>query len=1091
MLTIHCGRENALRREMLLQADAVLRRGEKCMALVPEQVTLKTERFFLEGLNLPGSFDLEVLSPSRLTERVFELEGREPGERVSVDLRGKAVAVADAVRSVKKDLDYYTASEGLQGFVEQCATLIGDLKRAGMTPEQLTDYAAGLPDGGRKDKLGDLAKIYSAYRDRIGKNLVDGEDVNREMLRRLEGSSRFGGMEVLCLDFDVLTASMIQTVVALCLAGAKVSIWVRYEAGENLYRPVGESLGRLREEARSAGIDIRTVSVPGFPEQGPEDLRHLREAFVWDEIRPWKEPPQRIRLVAAATPYDEMAFVAGEMRRLHETMPWSSMALVFLSPEEYAGPAQRLLRLYGIPCYIPRKQPAVSHEAVRFVLCSLRCVFRGYRQEDLLSLLSTGFVPVEDREAWQLSNYVSAWGIRGKTFLGPFTRGEEAEREEAAAIRDSVTAPMKKLHDALTRNMGCTDLLRAVVEYLEETGLYERLQRQEEELLRRGMDTQAAQGRQMWAALMNCFDQISQIMGNEPVSREDLLTQIEAAMRMYEVRSLPPESGVVMCAEAGSATGEGAEAVFITGFNDDAFSPPGEGLIADEERKGLEAWGKASISLDADGREDLNRLDLYRALCAAGSRLYLTRAMASQKGEAKRAHPYLQRIRDIFPLLVEEGSVAVRMAGAGQPQTPDQAAEELAVLLSRPETPEANWAAAWRTLTEQYPDKARAVLEAFRVRDAEAPLSRKITRSIFPERSMSVSRLETFAVCPYRHFVEYGLKPVKKQEWQVTSQAAGSFYHSALERFMAALTRLPGWPDCSRREVDALVQQTAEPLFGEQFGELEAELPRVKALKEKYLRVLRRVAWTFTQSARTSAFTLTGCEVRFGFPEEGSLPPVRLSLPDGSEVLLRGVIDRIDRYEGDEGLYFRVVDYKSGSRKLEPEQIYYGTQLQLLIYLAALAEPGNAQPAGAYYMHLADPLIPEPEEQKDLEKELARKLHLSGITLRDARIVQLMDASDPPLSMERLLKKDGDFMANKPVADMENLKNMILHARESARKMCVSMRGGRISRDPLIPKGQRSPCEYCDYGAVCRVEEAHPRRCGSMTYEELYALIRT
>ena len=87
--------------------------------------------------------------------------------------------------------------------------------------------------------------------------------------------------------------------------------------------------------------------------------------------------------------------------------------------------------------------------------------------------------------------------------------------------------------------------------------------------------------------------------------------------------------------------------------------------------------------------------------------------------------------------------------------------------------------------------------------------------------------------------------------------------------------------------------------------------------------------------------------MRFGYPDEGSLSALKMKLRNGQTVLLRGVIDRVDRYEGDEGLYLRVVDYKSGSREMSPAQVFYGAQLQLLLYLASVldAEP-DALPAG-------------------------------------------------------------------------------------------------------------------------------------------------
>ena len=71
MLSILAGTKETLRRRLIAQAG----RAKRMLVIVPEQYTLQTERELMDGLNLPGFFDLEVLSPSRLTERVFAQAG--------------------------------------------------------------------------------------------------------------------------------------------------------------------------------------------------------------------------------------------------------------------------------------------------------------------------------------------------------------------------------------------------------------------------------------------------------------------------------------------------------------------------------------------------------------------------------------------------------------------------------------------------------------------------------------------------------------------------------------------------------------------------------------------------------------------------------------------------------------------------------------------------------------------------------------------------------------------------------------------------------------------------------------------------------
>ena len=207
-------------------------------------------------------------------------------------------------------------------------------------------------------------------------------------------------------------------------------------------------------------------------------------------------------------------------------------------------------------------------------------------------------------------------------------------------------------------------------------------------------------------------------------------------------------------------------------------------------------------------------------------------------------------------------------------------------------------------------------------------------------------------------------------------------------------------------------------------------------------------------------------------------------------MLLRGQIDRVDRYEGDEGIFLRVIDYKSGAQTLSPRQIFYGAQLQLLLYLmAALQDDGEALPAGAFYFRIADPLLPDPGEQQQIEEKLAQALSLNGVTLRDAQIIRLLDAGEPPLSMPKLLTKSGDFVKNKPLATLEEMRLLIDHALKCARSLAQGIADGKIDIAPLEIAGEVSPCDRCDYAAICRRDAPGSRlkaRPGeSMTFDEL------
>lgn len=1040
--------------------------GGKTIVIVPEQYTLQIERDLMDGLGAVGFFDLEVLSPSRLTERVFARAGAD--SRVRIDARGKQLALARALLGCKKQLRYYESAVNKQGFIQRAGALIADLKRAGIAPAQLQAHADALPEGAARDKLQDLALLFTAYEAQLAGQFVDGEDVQSAMLARLPESGVAREAQVIVYGFDVLTGQMNSLLLALSAEAREVTALIALER-QDAFAPVLQSVGRLRKAAEDAGIPCSFSMLPGIAGRRAGELSHLSQEYLCTPGVPWEGPCGRIRLYAAPSPYFEAHFAAQEILLLHEKgVAFGDMAVV-MGDSGFSGLLATVLADYQIPAYIARKLPAASHGAARFLLSSLGAIAAGYPAQEMIAVIKSGYAPLDEQECWLLENYILSYGIRGRHWLSPFTRGSEEERAGVEDARARLIGPMETLRQALSQAQDAGQSLRLIYAYLDETQVYPLLQETQERLLQEGMAAEAVQAKQVWDTLMQLLSQAYALLGNAKVSARQLASWLEAGLEACELSSLPPSGDAVMCGPLGSLPLARPRALFLMNLTDGVLSAAAPGLLTDEEQAQAQEALHAYLALSSDGKDCLARLDVWKALSAPTDYLFLSRAQATQDGGALRPFAQLSHIRRLFPALVEEGGVSQQSA-ARLPLAPGPALDAMGQK-ARAGALQGEWLEAWRYLCQapETRNQAAALRAAFAAPDAPPPLPRQVTHALFMERVMSVSRLESFAVCPYRHFVEQGLSPRPRKEWTLTPIDAGNFYHSALEGFTRLLPTLPAWPKIDKKTCDAAIDQAAQPLFEQLLAGVMGDSARMRALGEKYRRVLRRVAWTFTKGARQSAFTPAYAEVRFGYP--GGIPPIPLRLSNGETVYVRGIIDRIDRYAGDDGVYLRVVDYKSGAEKLDPAKIFWGAQLQLLLYLqAALGTEEGAQPAGAFYMRVADPLLPDAEETAEIEDALARALSLKGLALKDAAILQKMDEGTPPLTLPKVMTAEGEFDKRAMLATLSDLQALIGHAGNMAGKLAERMRSGEIAARPLCGKDGKGPCENCDYAAICRAD---------------------
>ena len=341
---------------------------------------------------------------------------------------------------------------------------------------------------------------------------------------------------------------------------------------------------------------------------------------------------------------------------------------------------------------------------------------------------------------------------------------------------------------------------------------------------------------------------------------------------------------------------------------------------------------------------------------------------------------------------------------------------------------------------------------------------------------MSISRLEGYAACPYRHFIDYGLRPVQRETFDFEASDAGTFFHEALDRYMRIADRTPGWPDISHEEADRIMDRicgelTAEwtggPLKGDALGVWKGE---------SYQRRVHHAAWALTRFAANSSFRTIATERSFGTGDD-ALPPLILPMKDGSRVAVRGTIDRIDSYENGDGIWLRVVDNKSREKKPDPARMATGEQLQLMIYLKAATEayPG-ARPAGAMFFPVTDKEIsPRETDPAAVEEERMKNVRMKGLVTADPDVITAMDRDIRPYSVDKVFNNDGSVAKGLWWAmDESALKNQMNAAVEKAAELCGEIRDGHVEAAPR-GSGDDTACRYCDYRTICHARRGDER----------------
>ncbi|KYH30951.1 helicase-exonuclease AddAB subunit AddB [Neomoorella mulderi] len=1088
--------------------------GPALIILTPEQATLQMELDLHRALPCPGFSRAQVLSFRRLGWRVFQEAGG--AARPHLGEMGKRMALRAIVNARQGDLTLFASLAGSPGFIEQLAHTIAELKLYRVEPGDLRRVAEHYRETGRGEtilgrKLHDLALIYNDLETYLAGRYLDPDDYLALLARRLPEASFVKGACVWVDGFNGFTPQEEAVLQALMAAAARVTVTLcldpkqrKQQLGETeLFHPTSETYHRLQRLARAAGINIEAdVLLTGTPPrfQAAPALAHLEAHFGRWPLKPFKGSPDGIRLVAAASRRLEVEAAAREILRLarEENLRFREMAVLVRDLEPYHDLIVNTFRDYNIPFFIDRRRPVGHHPLIELVRAALETVLENWAYDPVFRYLKSDLVPVSRDEVDLLENYVLAHGIRGRQWLedrpwqfknhrdldDPPEAGSDATAVAAVnRARERAGRHLRRFYQAVQgRTLTVQEITAAIFDLLQELQVNRQLEAWHRQALAAGDLDAAQEHEQVWEGLMDLLDELVTALGDTPMELEEYAAILDTGMESLKLRLIPPALDQVVVGTLDRSRQPELQAALVLGVGEGVLPArlPEDATFSDREREELQVAG---IELAPAGSLRLFHEEYLAYLALTRSRrfLWLSYPLADAEGRALAPSPLIRRLRQLLPGLQEENAgpdLPEGEAGLDYLTAPRQAAGHLARILSQKRSLTPLWQEVYLWL-EQDRDREKwlALLGGINYRNQVEPLEAPLVDKLYPQplRS-SISRLETFAACPFRYFLAYGLKLQERQLYQVDPAGMGQFYHAALKLFVEELKRSGrDWSEVSDEEAAALLSRVVEELAPALQHEILSSSARYTYLRKKLEQTLQRVLEVLNEHARRGEFRPFMVEASFS--RRGDLPPLVLEAGPGRQVILEGRVDRIDvaRYQG--RAYLRVIDYKSSHTGLELDRVYHGLSLQLPLYLqAALAaapqvfgEP--AEPAGILYFAVRNPTLRQRapvREAAEVARLRRQALKMRGLLLAEPEIIKLMDKaveSTPDLLPVRL-NKDGSLRRGAPAATREQMALLLALARARAAGLAGDILSGRVEISPYR-LDKATGCDSCPYRPVC------------------------
>lgn len=1059
--------------------------------LVPEQYTLQAERDVINYLGLPGIMRLEVLSPSRIGSRVLhEAGGR---TRVLLSEQGRHMVLGKVVTACEKQLNVFRRVARQPGFIEQLDRMLAELKNADISSETLHDCGVKLDqDTLLKDKLHDIALIYNRFNIYMQDRYLDSEDQLNLIIERLPESLYMGQAKVWIDNFNTFSAATLKLIEQIMKTAASTTISLTMElAGEDrdreLFALSRYYYNRLHRKAKENGLSEQVIRLDNRTDNGlrPE-LRHLEKELNAYPHRPYAGPVGNIGIVAAASLQDEVEMIAMKILSLvrQQHYRYRDIAVICSDSGSYAGPIKRVFDEYQIPFFLDEKRSVLHHPLVEFIMAAFDMVIKYYRVEDVLRYMKTGLTCLSEEHIDRLENYAWRYNIQGKGWLKPFSLGNEDMLEENETYRKALMDPVEELAAKLEGSQTWAQMARASFQWLEEIGVPQRLESWVEELMGEKRFELASENRQIWNVMVEILDQMAAILGNEETSLKEFSRVLQTGLAGSELGLIPSTVDQVLVGTLTRSISQHIPVLLLVGVNE-GLLPRGreaEGMLSVNEKELLLGKG-LEIGIDSDLQAIEEDFLIYTTLARAEYFLQFSYPLSDADGSALRPSLLIDRLKQIYTeinvrtWLIEAASAEDHYLLSASSSYKYMIESMRLTLDEKKVSPRWQDVYYWFRAQPDWQSRLSSLKESLQFSNSPGAVPAESWQKIYPwSKRASVSRLQLYAACPFAHFVRYGLRPLERKTYEVKAPEVGELFHQAILHFALKMRQQRlSWQEMGQEQCHVLMGEVMDQLLPCHGEGVFTSTHNYRHLGQRLKRIGQRAVWTLTSHLKSGEFMPLGYELRFG--KGGAFPPVTVELADGEILSLEGQIDRVDVYDDGEQSYVRIIDYKSGSQDLDMTDIYYGLNLQLLIYLQAVltgfdTPRGEALPGGIFYFYIDDPMIEASQDIVEvIEKKIAARLRLKGLALKEAHVVRAMDRDIDGYSLVvpvGMNAKD-EFYNQSALFTLEQFEVVLDYVQSLVKRISKEIISGHIEMVPFR-KGQREACTYCRYHAVCQFD---------------------
>lgn len=1030
------------------------------IVVVPEQSTHIYEKRLIKKLGSIQMNNFEVLSFDRISKRINDsyVETKKHLSKMA-----KALIVSKILK--EENLDYYNQSKLLPGFCDECVNEISEFKKCLITPDNLDFVSENTKNKILSYKLKDLSKIYKKYEDIINKEFADSDDLLNILSHNLNKYKPYKSYTFLFDEFTYFNAQEINLISEIASQAENVYITLCADFDkeyETIFKSCIYCGEKLKNSCREKGIEILDDINLSASYYKTKDMCML-EKYLFTQ-KSFDEKITNIRIFSSENPYTEVEQLCQRILALvmKKNVRFRDISVVCSDISNYSSIISQSFKSYNIPCFIDEKVNILDHSIVSFVTNIIDVYLNSYKDEYVINFLKSPCINVSKEHLSIIDNFIKATSATKNTYLDDerwfktlsyYSKDDILKKDALNYVRDNYILPLSIFHEKVKGKKTVKDITTSLYNYLLEISFDKTIENYIVEFKNSDNTFLSKQYEMIWQTLIEALDVLVSISGDEVVNLSTYQKYFQTVLRQQKTGIIPTSSDEVIIGDIHRSKSDMVDYRFILGATDGLFpkASPSESIISDEEKSDMALFGAEMIQ-DKDFKLYLDRFLIYQSLTSPDKALFISYPLSDTSFSPLKPSFMITSLKALFKSLKVENCEEDTLIY-------DQNHAFLTLAksvgkLSRGEKCDDKWKNIYKFYLEnEGQDKIDYIDSLIKPKDKVNILDKELMDKIYTKVMYStVSRLQMYNSCKYSYFMRYILKLKEKDNFEIKPVDIGSLVHEVIENFFKMIKE-------EKRDLSSITDDyISDYVLGYLNGYIEnlkeksaeitmRELFKVSRLKEEIVFSLLSVK----NHIVNSHFEPIGHEIVF---DDQNIGCIELTLSNGKNLKITGKIDRADAFTNEDGTFVRVIDYKTGSKTFNFTDVFYGLDIQLLVYLNALcAKDDSYNLAGALFFKIQNPIESEKTFIDD-DEVLKRQTLLSkmdGVVLDNSNVLNAF-SSESVKTTNKLTSKQfkilGDYVNSILIKSAEN----------------ITM--GNIEIDPY-QKSTFTSCDWCEYKTIC------------------------